>query len=197
MNLQTQYMSNKDEGIDWIEVAKKALNNILELSQSQKVSEKFRSYNILLFIFSLAFNIVYYLGGFANQGLSFLLVVFIAFFISLVLSLGYAPILEILVNVTNNPIQSLRMSITILYISITLGIASFSCNLQLLSHTSLSLILLQSLTIPIIGSFVSNEKVQDIEINSKKLLTYLGHISNVVGLISFILDIALLYLGST
>jgi len=183
-----------DEEISLAELAKRALEGIVNLSQSQVISEKLQSLNILLFVFVLTLSITYYLGGASTTELSLLFIGALSFVFALVVSLGYAPILSVFSNVSTNKIESLRIGITILFIALTLGVAALTFDVKLLANLSLGLIGLQLIIIPLSGFLLPRISVEDKKIEFNQIWIALGKISVIVGIISFIMDVALLLL---
>jgi len=183
-----------DEEISLAELAKRALEGIVNLSQSQVISEKLQSLNIILFVFILTLSITYYLGGASTTELSLLFIGALSFVFALVVSLGYAPILSVFSNVSTNKIESLRIGITILFIALTLGVAALTFDVKLLANLSLGLIGLQLIIIPLSGFLLPRISVEDKKIEFNQIWIALGKISVIVGIISFIMDVALLLL---
>lgn len=183
-----------DEEVSIEQLAKTALERIVKLSQSQIISEKLQSLNILLFVFILTLSITYYLGGASTTELSLLFIGAISFVFALVVSLGYGPVLSIVSNVSTNKIESLRIAITILFIALTLGVAALTFDVRLLANLSLGLTGLQLIIIPMSGFLLPRISVEDKKIEFSQLWIALGRISAIVGIISFIMDIAFLLL---
>lgn len=123
-----------DEEVSLEQLAKMALERIVKLSQSQIMSEKLQSLNILLFVFILTLSITYYLGGASTAELSLLFIGAISFVFALVVSLAYGPVLSIVSNVPTNKIESLRIAITLLFIALTLGVAALTFDVRLLAN---------------------------------------------------------------
>ena len=184
----------KSDEVSLEELAKKALERIVNLSQSQIISEKLQSLNILLFVFILTLSVTYYLGGASTTELSLLFIGAISFVFALVASLGYGQILSIVSNVSTNKIESLRIGITILFIALTLGVAALTFDVRLLANLSLGLTGLQLIIIPMSGFLLPRISVEDKKIDFSQLWIALGRISAMVGIISFIMDVALLLL---
>jgi len=183
-----------DEEVDLAQLAKMALERIVKLSQSQIMSEKLQSLNILLFVFILTLSITYYLGGASTAELSLLFIGAISFVFALVVSLAYGPVLSIVSNVSTNKIESLRIAITLLFIALTLGVAALTFDVRLLANLSLGLTGLQLIIIPLSGFLLPRISVEDKKIEFSQLWIALGRVAAIVGIISFIMDIALLLL---
>lgn len=175
-----------------IKLAKKGLDRILGLSRSQLISEKLQSLNILLFTFIIAVSITFYLGGTANEDLAFLAVLAVSYIISLIVSIGYGYILEIGTNISAYKIESLRIGIIILFTSLSLSISALIFNNTLINNISLGLILIQLLIIPFSSVFTLKDVIVDKEIESSQLWNAIGKISMIIGIISFVVDIALI-----
>lgn len=184
--------SEREDEETIIILAKKGLDRILGLSRSQLISEKLQSLNILLFTFIIAVSITFYLGGTANEDLAFLAVLAVSYIISLIVSIAYGYILEIGTNISAYKIESLRIGIIILFTSLSLSISALIFNNILINNISLGLILIQLLIIPFSSVFTFNEVIEDKEIESSQLWNALGKISMIIGIISFVVDIALI-----
>ncbi|GAF98565.1 unnamed protein product, partial [marine sediment metagenome] len=151
-----------------------------------------QSLNILLFTFIIAVSITFYLGGTANEDLAFLFVLGASYIISLIVSIGYGYILEIGTNISAYKIESLRIGIIILFISLSLSISALIFNNTLINNISLGLILIQLLIIPFSSVFTLKDVIEDKEIESSQLWNAIGKISMIIGIISFVVDIALI-----
>ena len=192
MKFQMSRKDESDEEVSIAELAKAGLERIVKLSQSQVISEKLQSLNILFFVFILTLYITHYLAGSSTTGLTLLFVVGISFLFALIASLGYGPVLSIVSNVSANKIESLRVGITILFVSLSLGVVALTLDVRFLGNLSLGLIGLQLVIIPISGLLVPRISIEDKEIDSSQVWIALGRISSIIGLISFIIDIALI-----
>jgi hypothetical protein len=177
------------------DLAKKGLERIVELSQSQLISEKLQSINILLFVMVATVCLTYFLGGSTMNGFVLAFVGGFCFILSLIGVLGYAPLLSIPVNASPNKIETLRIGITMLFISLPLSVAALVFNINFLASLSLGLIGLQLLIMLVSCLFVPKIAIEDEEIEPSQIWTALGRISSIVGIINFAVDIALIVLG--
>jgi hypothetical protein len=175
--------------------AKKGLERIVELSKSQLISEKLQSINILLFVMVATVCFTYYLGGSTMNGIVLAFVGAICFIFSLVAVLGYGPILSIIINVSPNKIETLRVGITTLFIALPIGVAALVFDINFLATLSLGLIGLQLLLMLVSCLFVPKISIEDEEIKPSQIWTALGRVSSLVGIINFVVDIALIALG--
>jgi len=182
----------KSDEINLGELAKKGLDKILRLSQSQLISEKLQSLNILLVVFILTVIITHFLIGSTTNGLTLGIFLVVSFIFGLIISLGYAPILSIVTNVSSNKIESLRIGIIILFICLTLGVAALSFNSQLIAMTSLGLVGLQIVIIPISSLLIPKISTEDKKVDLSQLWIALGKLSSIAGLISFAVDLILI-----
>jgi len=144
-------MSNKtdQEELNLAQLAKDGLERILKRPQSQLISEKLQSFNILLVTFILAIVITQFLIGSTGTSLTVGIFLVISFLFALILSLGYGPILSIVTNVSSNKVEGLRAGAIILFISLSFAIASLTFNLGLLAQVALVLIGVQLILIPL------------------------------------------------
>lgn len=195
--LAAHMIRDHEEEESIISLAQKGLDRILGLSQSQLISVKLQSFNILLFTFITAISITFYLGGIANADLAFLFVLGVSYLFSLIISIGYGYILEIVTNISAYKIESLRIGIMILFISLSLGISALIFNNTIINTFSLVLILIQLGIIALSGVFTFKEVVEDDEIESSQLWSALGKISTLMGILSFIVNIVLILYGFT
>jgi len=187
--METHAVSRKKqaEEVNLVDLAKAGLDRIVKLSQSQLISEKLQSLNILWFVFILTAYITHALGGSSTTGLSLLVIIVISFLFSLIASLGYGPILSIVSNVATNKIEGLRIGMMMLFVSLTLGVAAL-----VLGNLSLGLIGIQLVIIPLGSFLVPRISIIDEEVDPRQVWTALGRISSVIGIINFIIDIVLI-----
>lgn len=183
-----------DEEVSLAELAKTALDRIVKLSQSQIISEKLQSLNILLFVFILTVIVTYYLGGVSTKDLSLLVLVAMSFVLALLVSPVYGSILAVVSNVSSNKIKSLRIGINMLFIALTLAVGALTFDVKLLAIASLALIGFQILIIPLSSFLLPKISVEDKNIEASQLWTALGRIASMVGIVSFIIDMILFLL---
>jgi hypothetical protein len=182
----------ESEEVSIEDLAKAGLDRIVKLSQSQLISEKLQSLNILWFVFILTAYITHALGGSSTTSLSLLVIIVISFLFALIASLGYGPILSIVSNVTTSKIEGLRVGMIILFVSLTLGVAALVLDIWFLGNLSLGLIGLQLVIIPLGSFLVPRISIRDEEVDPSQVWTALGRISSVIGIINFIIDIVLI-----
>ena len=190
-------MPNKKESekeISLSDLAKKGLDRIVELSQSQLISEKLQSMNILLFVFIATVIATYFLVGPSANGLTLTIFLIVSFIFGLIISLGYEPILSVVTNFSSNKIEGLRTGIMILFISLTLGIAALTFRIGLLITLSGVLILVQLLVIAIGGVLFPKISIKDREIKPSQIWLALDRISAITGIICFGIDVILILL---
>jgi len=182
----------ESEEVSLADLAKAGLDRIVKLSQSQLISEKLQSLNILWFVFILTAYITHALGGSSTTSLSLLVIIVISFLFALIVSLGYGPILSIVSNVATSKIEGLRIGMIILSVSLTLGVAALVLDIWLLGNLSLGLIGIQLVIIPLGSFLVPRISITDEEVDPSQVWTALGRISSVIGIINFIIDIVLI-----
>lgn len=183
---------NGSDEVSLGELAQRGLDRIVKLSQSQLISEKLQSLNILFVVFILTVVTTHFLIGSTTSGLTLAIFLVVSFLFALIISLGYGPVLSIVSNVSSNKVESLRVGITMLFISLTLGVAALTFNNELLAKLSLGLIGLQLIIMPISSLLVPKIFVEDKKVDLSQLWTALGRLSSIVGLISFAVDVILL-----
>jgi len=173
-----------------------ALKRIKKLSESGKISDKLLAFNISLFIFVLTLVLTYYFRAFLNIPWPFEMdiiatgiLVVISLIFSLIVSLGYAPILEILSNISKNKIESLRISVLILLIALNLVSIGLIYNIRLLVNLSLVLVGLQLIMIPTSSLFPLKTKTEDKEVEVTQIREVLGDRNTILGIVSLILQV--------
>lgn len=182
----------KESEISLADLAKAGLDRIVKLSQSQLISEKLQSLNILWFVFILTAYITHALGGSSTTSLSLLVIIAMSFLFALIASLGYGPLLAIVSNVATNKIEGLRVGMIMLFVSLTLGVAALVLDIWVLGNLSLGLIGIQLVIIPLGSFLVPRISIRDEEVDPSQVWTALGRISSVIGIISFIIDMVLI-----
>jgi hypothetical protein len=182
----------QQEEISLAKLAKDGLDRILKLSQSQLISEKLQSFNILLVTFILAVVITHFLIGSTGTSLTVAIFLVFSFILALILSLGYGPVLSIVTNVSSNKVEGLRAGAIILFISLTCAVASLTFDVELLAQLSLVLIGVQLVLIPLSSIIFPKSSILDKKVEPNQLWTAMGRIETIVGLISFVLDIILI-----
>jgi len=134
----------------------------------------------------------HFLIGSSTDGLAIAIFLVGSFLFALIASLVYGPVLSIVSNVSSDNVESLRVGITILFISLTFGVAALTLNNGLLAKLTLGLIGLQLIIIPISSLLVPRISTKDKEVDLSQLWTALGKLSSIVGLISFAVDVVLI-----
>ena len=174
------------------DLAKKGLDRIVKLSQSQMISEKLQSMNILLFVFIVTAVATYFLVGPSAEGLTFAVFLIVSFIFGLIISLGYGPVLSIVTNFSSNKIEGLRTGIMILFISLTLSIAALTFRIGILITLTGVLILVQLLVVAIGGVLFPKITVKDTKIEPSQIWLALDRISIITGIVGFAIDIVLI-----
>lgn len=175
------------------DLAAQGFSKIQKLSKSSLITEKLSAINMILYLLILGIGITFYLSNYSSDIFVLMVIFALSLLFSSISLLIYAPILEVVVNLSKNKVEGLRISITILFIDLTLAIAAFLFRNELLIKTALGLIGLQ-LIVSIIGSFISipNGPIKDKKVESSQIWNSLGKISIIVGIISFIIDIIMI-----
>lgn len=170
--------------------ASKGLKRIRELSESQKISDKLLSLNLLLFVFILGIDIAYSISGPIMDLFIFLVILAISFIFSLIGTLFYYPILRIVSNIASEKkIVALRIGITILFLDLAIAVLGLILNSSLLINISLAIIGLQIIAIPLFGFLVPKQVTEDKEVRPSQLRVTLGDIPAICAIIGFIIDI--------
>ena len=175
------------------DLAKESLDLILRLAGSGKISEKLKALNMLLFVFVVAIAATFY---FASSQLGATAITygvdFVVFFIlALVLGLGYAFVLEICSKISSESISGLRLSVLILFISLSSVLAGLLLGIPVLVKLAILLLLVQLGAI-FIGSAVLGSDTKDTEVDKNDLWILLGRISTIITILTFVFDIALI-----
>jgi hypothetical protein len=124
-------------------LAKNGLKFITELAKSDKISHRLQAFNILIFVLISTINLTHFLGGWTTSTFIFGVIGVVCFILSLVCVLGYGPLVGIVTNISGNKVESLRLGITILFISLTFSVAGLTFNNSFLANLSLGLLGLQ------------------------------------------------------
>ncbi len=177
------------------DLASQGFSKIQKLSKSSLITEKLSAINMILYLLILGIGITFYLTNNSSDVLALMIIFALSLLFSSISLLIYGPILEVVVNLSKNKVEGLRISIIILFIDLTLAIAALLYRNELLIKIALGLIGIQ-LIISIIGSFISipNGPIEDKKIKPSQIWNSLGKISIIVGLISFIIDIIMILL---
>src|SRR4030095_11783932 len=91
----------------------KAFSMIKKLSESSLISEKLISFNSLLFVLILGLDISFWLNGGKEISFGYIVILAISMLFSLILSLLYLHLLQILSNFSEKKVDSLRISLSI------------------------------------------------------------------------------------
>lgn len=161
------------------------------------ISEKLQSINILLFVFVATVYLTLFLGGSTMNGFVLAFIGAVCFVFSLIGVLGYSPLLSVVVNASTNKIETLRVGITILFISLTIGVAALVFNNTFLGNLSLDLLGLQLVIMLMSSLFVPKTSIVDREIEPSQIWDALGKISSITGIIGFIIDIVLILIKAS
>lgn len=183
-------MSDKKEP-SLLDYAKRGLDSIGELSKSQKTSEKLQSVDNLLFVLIATVYLSFFLGGSTMNGLSLAVIGVGCLIVSFIAVNGYVELLSIVVNVSPNKIETLRIGITMLFISLAIGVAALVFDNSFLGNLSLGLLGLQLVVMLTSGFFLPRTPVEDKEIERNQVWDALGKISSITGIISLIIDVVL------
>jgi hypothetical protein len=113
---------------------------------------------------------------------------------SSIASLAYAPVLEIISNLTTNKIESLRMGATILFTDLSIALIGTLFSIPLLVNVSAIIIGVQ-LIIILLGALINlpkETKIEDKIVNPNQLKEILGGVASTITIINFIVWIGLL-----
>jgi hypothetical protein len=125
-----------------------------------------------------------------------LIYIAISAILSSVSNLIYEPLISTLTKISSNKIQSLRFSITILFIAITCAMAGLVFNIKTLTDVSLGLIGLQIISIPLTGFLFVSYPVEDVKIEPNQIWSALGKMCSIISIITFVLDFILPFLAN-
>ncbi len=174
------------------DLAGKGFSKIKKLSGSSLISEKLSAINMLLFLLILGIIISFFLGSHSDM-LVFLVIFAFSLLFSSISLLGYGPVLEVVVSLSQDKIEGLRFSIVILFIDLTIAIAGLVFSNGLVIMIAGGILGLQLLVI-IVASYVSITKkpVPDIRVEPSKIWDVLGKLSKITGIIGFIINIIMI-----
>jgi hypothetical protein len=175
------------------DLAVRGFSEIQKLSKSSLVSEKLSAINMLLFLFILGICISFYLSNYSSDMIVFIIIFVLSLILSSISLLLYSPVLGVVVSLSQNKIEGLRISIIILFIDLTLAFAGLLFKSDFLIKVSLGIIGLQFILI-VLASFITLPKgsIQDKKIEPSQIWGALGRISIISGILSFIIDIILI-----
>lgn len=110
---------------------REGLEIITQLSKSPLITDRLKVFNILLFVVIATVNLTSFLGGSLMSGLSLAFIGAFCFALSLACIIVYAPLINAVANISGSKVAPLRLGITILFISLTFGIAGLTFNIDL------------------------------------------------------------------
>ncbi len=143
------------------------LSRISKLAKSSLLSEKFAGMNILLFSLVLAVLLTTQYTARTPDFLPGILTFIVFLLLSLIISIGYGKVLDILVSFTTNKICYLRYTITILLVALTASIGFFVFRNAFLLPVAVILIGLQMI-LPFFISIFSLTPVEDVKIEESR-----------------------------
>jgi hypothetical protein len=156
--------------------------------------DKLIAFNLVLFILILGFDISFWLGSNPSEPFSFAVILMVSMIFSSIASLAYAPVLEIISNLTTNKIESLRMGATILFTDLSIALIGTLFSIPLLVNVSAIIIGVQ-LIIILLGALINlpkETKIEDKIVNPNQLKEILGGVASTITIINFIVWIGLL-----
>lgn len=179
------------------DLAVRGFSKILTLSKSSHISDKLSAINMLLWVLTLGIIISFFLGSYLTEMFAFIIIFGISLLFSCISLLFYAPILEVIMNLSQNKIEGLRISIIILFIDLTIVLAGLLFGNDFLIKISLGVLGLQLILILLVSFLVSftatpEGPVKDKKVKPSQIWDFLGRVAIIVGLISFIIDIVLI-----
>lgn len=178
-----------------LDFAVRGFSKIQKLSKSSLISEKLSAINMLLYLLILGIIISYFLGGYSADMLMLLIFLAFSLLLSCISLLLYAPVLEVVVNISRNKIEGLRVSILILFIDLSIALVGLLFSNELLIKIAGGILGIQLFLI-IVFSFISltNVAIEDKKVKPSKIWDSLGKIAIITGIASFIFDIILILL---
>lgn len=187
---------DEESGFD---MANRALSRINKLSKSALISEKLLGLNILMFVVLFALILSFFLKNPTDDifSINYIVLLLICFIISLIVSLGYAPIIDSISNFSKNKIEPLRISIMFLFADLPIVMAGIVYNVDLAIKLGIFILFGQAIIV-LFGSFIKlkEEPTKDTKVKSDELWGVLGKIDTIVGILGFFITIAILISSS-
>ncbi|MCJ7570437.1 MAG: hypothetical protein MUO82_00950 [Candidatus Thermoplasmatota archaeon] len=174
------------------DLATRGFSKIQSLAKGNRISDRLSAVNMLVYLFIVGIIIAFYLSNYSTNMIVLIIIFPISLLFAAISILGYGPILVVIVNISKNKIEALRISISILFIDLTLVLAGFLFKNDLLIKISAGIILFQLILI-LFTNFVTLSKspVGDQEIKPSQIWSALGKIANIITITTFIIDIIL------
>jgi len=174
------------------ELGAMGFEKIKKLSQSQKITDKLMGVNGLLVAFIISVLLTNY---FFPNGEFFIFIIGLVFFFLLSIGgmIGYIPLLETLVNFTENKISSLKFSIYLLFLAMAFTLIGIYSKLILVNYIAYFFLGSQLAIIPF-GFILPKSGIKNREIKLKDLWDVLGKVGIVLGIISSLITIITLML---
>jgi hypothetical protein len=170
------------------ELVVRGFEKIKQLSESQQISQKLQSFDMLLFVFIATFIIsqVWYNSILNPEQFVLLVVLVISLLFGFISNIIYAPILETVCNFASNKIKSLRVGINFMFVALATAFLGFVFNIFILSASALGLVALHLIIIPLGGPLFSKDILEDKEIKPGQIWGAIGKVADIVGIITFL-----------
>jgi len=172
-------------------IASIALDKLKTLSESGKISDKLVAFSLVLFILIFGLDISYWLGGMTginpNEPFLFVIILAVSMIFSTIGTLAYGPLLEIVSNLSNNKIESLRIGVIILFTDLSIAIVGTLFWIKLIVNVSAIIIGVQLITILTVGFIGSPGQTEDKTVKPNQLREILGDLASVIAIVNFIL----------
>ena len=180
-------------------LAMQGFSKIQKLSKSSLITEKLSAINMILYMMILGITLTFYLTDHSMDTMSLVVMFVFSLMLSAISLLLYGPLLEVIVNLSKNKIEGLRISITILFVDLTIAIAAFTFRNEFLMKTALALLgfqLIIQLIVGIIGLIIPfpAATIKDKKVDPSQIWDYLGKLSTIIAIISFMIDISMILL---
>jgi hypothetical protein len=168
-------------------------SNIKKLSESSLISEKLLGLSSVMFVLIMAANITGWLNTFELFSFSGIVIFLLSVGFAFAISVLYSPLLNLIANFSANKIESVRIGLIVLFAGLPVAVIGLLYKLALLTKISMILIGLQ-LVIILLGSIVRYAKapVQDVNVATADLWKVIGRVSNICGILSFMITLVTL-----
>ena len=119
-----KYMAKKpyDDG-SMADLAARGFSKIQRLAKGDQISDRLSAVNMLIYLFIVGIIINFYLSNYSTDMIVLIIIFPISFLFAAISLLIYGPILVTIVDISQNKIEALRISITILFIDLTIALA--------------------------------------------------------------------------
>jgi hypothetical protein len=183
----------KEEDISIASLANGAIKEIQLLAKDNKLSHKLAAFNLILFLIVLGLNISVWFFGFAKDNMALIIQIVISMIFSAIITVIYSKFVKLLLDIITQKVKGFRASISVLMAALTFSLIGLLFQKEIFLNISGILLLLQTVIILIFGFLnLSKVEIEDKPIAQINIRQWLGDISNIITIGSFIADIIII-----